>query len=488
MARASHVSARWQGASDAEERQRRAAGSKTRTDGTGIFRTLVAVVLLAPLPLGSVYPLSWALMATIVGVLLVAHSLIIVLGRDAITRTPRAMWPWLVPFLLVAAWAAIQGTSLTPSSWHHPLWAEASAALQSNLAGSVSLNPFETISALLRLLAYGGIFWLALHLCRAPRRAEAVFFALAVAGLVYAAYGLFDVFAGANMVLWYAKPTQYAGDVTSTFINRNNYATYAGLGLICASGLIIEPLSEILASTSSRRVRTVELIEAITGEGWLLLCAWMVLITALLLTDSRGGVLASLLGLLALVGAVAASRTVKRRSGLAIAGLVLLGGVAFVGFSGEMVGERLADTMLETEERPIIYELTVKGIARSPWLGTGYGTFAEAFRFDRDERVEGYWDKAHDTYLENALELGIAAASLLTLACAALLVRCIIGVRVRRRHIIYPAIGVGATVLVAVHSTVDFGLQIPAITATYALIMGAAVAQSWRSAEVMGGD
>jgi O-antigen ligase len=449
---------------------------------------LVALVLLAPLPLGSVYPLAWALMAAIVGVLLVAHSSVILFRGQEITQRPSLMWPWLVPFFAAAGWAALQATSLTPSTWHHPLWAEASAALGTHLAGSVSLNPFETISALLRLLTYAGIFWLALNLCRAPQRAEAVFFSLSVAGLVYAAYGLFDVFTDANMVLWYPKPAQYVGYVTSTFINRNNYATYAGLGLICASGMIIEPLSEILESTSSRRVRTVEFIEAMSAGGWLLLCAWMVLITALLLTGSRGGVLASIVGLLTLVVSVAASRTVKRRSGFAIAGLILLGGVGFVTFSGEIVGERLADTALETEGRPIVYELTAQGIARSPWLGTGYGTFAEAFRFDRDERVRGFWDKAHNTYLENALELGIPGAALLTLACAALLVRCIIGLRMRRRHIIYPAIGVGATVLVAVHSLVDFGLQIPAITATYALIMGAAVAQSWRSAELMGGD
>ncbi len=40
-----------------------------------------------------------------------------------------------------------------------------------------------------------------------------------------------------------------------------------------------------------------------------------------------------------------------------------------------------------------------------------------------------------------------------------------------------------ATALVAVHSTVDFSLQNPAVAATYALLMGAAVAQSWGNAE-----
>jgi hypothetical protein len=38
--------------------------------------------------------------------------------------------------------------------------------------------------------------------------------------------------------------------------------------------------------------------------------------------------------------------------------------------------------------------------------------------------------------------------------------------------------GDDATVLVAAHSAVDFSVQIPAVAATYALIMGVAVAQS----------
>ena len=483
--RASRVSARWQGASEAEaERRGRAAGSRTRIGGTGIFRILVALVLLAPLPLGSVYPLSWALMAAVVGVLLVAHSLSIVVGSPSITQTPGAMWSWLVPFLLVAAWAAMQGTSLTPSSWHHPLWAEAAAALDTKISGSISLDPFETISALLRLLAYGGIFWLALHLCRAPQRAEAVFVGLSVAGLLYAAYGLAVKFTGSNTVLWYSNP-YYSGVVTSTFVNRNNYATYAGLGLICTTGMIIKLYSEAMSLPSRGHVRAVAIIEAVTGRSWALVPSWIVTITALLLTASRGGVFSSLIGLVALVGAVRFAKILRRRQAVVMGAAVVVCGAAFLLFSGEKLAERLAYPITSPEERSSVYALTLKAITDRPWLGTGYGTFEEAFYLYRDETVHhGHYDKAHDTYLENALELGVPAEVLLTLSLGSLLVRCVVGALKRRQDAIYPCVGVGATLLVASHSVVDFPLQIPAIAATYALIMGAAVAQSWRSSEL----
>jgi O-antigen ligase len=460
--------------------ERPAPNQRRIEDGSAVFRTLLGLVLLAPFPLGSVYPLSWAAIAGIVGVLLFAHVIVVLRMPNAPMQRLGPMWSWSVPFVGAVAWIALQAAPMTPPAWHHPLWAGASSALSTQLDGTISLNPFETVSGLTRLLAYAGIFWLALQLCRSPARAEAVFSGLGLAGFAYAAYGLFDKFSGANLVLWYPKAPQYTDMVTSTFVNRNNYATYAGLGLVCASGMIVKFFAETLSAPISRRVRAIELLEAMAGWRWLFLPGWVLLITALLLTGSRGGVLSSLAGLFALLIAVAATKAVRRRQALVIAGLIAAIGGAFVIFSGEQVAERLSGTTFGSDERPVIYDLTLQGISQRPWLGTGYGTFEEAFRLFRDQRVNGLWDKAHNSYLENALELGLPAAVLLTASVGALFVRCLIGVSVRRRDAIYPAIGASATVLVAGHSLVDFSLQIPAVAATYALIIGAAVAQSWR--------
>ena len=60
---------------------------------------------------------------------------------------------------------------------------------------------------------------------------------------------------------------------------------------------------------------------------------------------------------------------------------------------------------------------------------------------------------------------------------------CWVGIRRRRRDRVYPAIGVAATALVAAHSTVDFSLQIPAVSVSYAFILGLACAQSFPTRE-----
>jgi O-antigen ligase len=89
--------------------------------------------------------------------------------------------------------------------------------------------------------------------------------------------------------------------------------------------------------------------------------------------------------------------------------------------------------------------------------------------------------RAHNTYLENALELGIPAAAMLCLAIALIAVQCFLGVGRRRRDFVFPALACAVSVQVAVHSLVDFSLQIPAVAAAYALVLGLGYAQSWSS-------
>lgn len=439
---------------------------------------LLLLVLLAPLPLGSVSVLSWWVIASFVGLLLVIHAFRASGSPVRPAQSLASNWPWAVPFLAATGWAALQASSITPAAWHDPLWRAASALLGTPLAGAISIDPGDTIAGVIRLLAYAGIFWLALQLCHPRRRAERLFLALSFGAFAYAAYGLLEQFSGADTVLWFHK-TAYFGSVTSTFINRNNYAAYAGIGLICTSGMLIKLLSASVSRSQSRRSNMMAMLQVLLGWRGLLVPCWLLLITALALTDSRGGVTSTFAGLLALLAAAVGSRTLRRRHAPLIAGLGLLAGIAFASVSGTQVAERLASTDIEQEGRPMVYALMRKEIAQSPWLGTGYGTFETAFRQVQTTAIRGSWDEAHDTYLENAYELGVPAALLLTLSGIALFIRCIIGLRARRRDAIYPAIAIGVSVLLGFHSVVDFSLQIPAITATYALIMGAGVAQSW---------
>lgn len=452
-----------------------------RRDAPILFWATVTLVVLLPLPLGSIYQWSWALMALVMGIVLAFWSVRVAFGQQEVAVGLRGAWWLLLPFALCILWIMLQSSTVTPVSWHHPLWQSTAEALQIDLDGAVSLNPFRSSSGLARLLAYGGIFWISLQYCRRAARARQVLLVVAYAGCVYALYGLLIYLTGFESLLFFHRPPNPL-DLSGTFVNHDTFATFAGLGLVCATGLILVLISQAKASGSSGKERLLHFADVTIGRGWPLLASWLVLLVALVLTHSRIGLLSTITGLVVLVLASLFSRATSRRLATAIAatGAVLVAAVSLMGGGRTLLLQPL-ESWLMLGERPLIAAKTMEAINDAGMLGTGFGTFEETFRFYRGSDITSTVSVAHSTYLENILELGWPAAMLLFAVFAAFFVASALAVNRRRRDAVYPAVGMAATVLVAVQSIVDFSLQIPAVTATYMLIMGAACAQCWSS-------
>ncbi|MFQ5958214.1 MAG: O-antigen ligase family protein [Alphaproteobacteria bacterium] len=460
-----------------------AAGRLTRA----VFAGLVATVALAPLPFASNRPWSWSLLAFVVGALLLLWATAAMRDDHAFAVSSPRIWRFVVMFAVVVAWIVVQASPLTPQAWHQPLWRQASAALETPLTGAISIDPQQTLTALMRLLAYAGVFWLALQLGRSPARARAIVWTVALAGLAYSVYGLVLEFAGVDRILWYRR-WAYEGSLTSTFVNRNAFATYAGLALMATLGLLLDEIRRGAGAGLVSRAGLRWMLEGLAGKPGLLVVAALATGSALLLTDSRGGLVSAMVGLVVLAGAVGA-----RPGGRPAAALVTVVGVvvfaaAILALSGDVALERLDRTFIAAEERPAVYRLVLGGILENPWLGAGYGTFESAFPLIRDSSIAGdlIYDKAHNTYLEFAFEAGVPAFALMMVILAGLTWMCVRGVRRRRRDRIYACVGLAATALVATHALVDFTLQIPAVAATYALLFGAACAQSWSDGDKTG--
>lgn len=451
-----------------------------RRDEPNLFLATAALVVLLPMPLGAIYQWSWGLMVLVMGVVLAFWSVRVALGQQEAAVGLRGVWWLLLPFAACILWVALQTSAWTPGRWHHPLWESTADALQLDLDGAISLNPFRGISGLARLLAYGGVFWIALQYCRRAVRARQVLTTVTYAGVAYALYGLLVYLTGAESLLFFHRPPN-PGDLTSSFVSRNSYATYAGLGLLCATGMILVLVSQGIGTGSSGRERLLNLVEVAIGRGWPVLLSWVVLLVALVLTHSRSGFLSTSLAMLVLLLAAACSRSAGRRLVMVLAAALALAAIAVLVSGGEWALLHKLEAWLVLDERSLVYTRTIEAIGDAGALGTGFGTFEEAFRFYRTSDIANSFNTAHSTYLENILELGWPAAMALFAVFAGFLVSCTLGVVHRRRDAVYPAVGLAATVLVAVHSAVDFSLQIPAITATYMLVMGAACAQCWSS-------
>jgi O-antigen ligase len=142
--------------------------------------------------------------------------------------------------------------------------------------------------------------------------------------------------------------------------------------------------------------------------------------------------------------------------------------------------DRLFASAPGEELRSELYGRVLTAIGDAGPTGTGFGGFMEAFRPYKTDGLGRYsWDMAHNSYLENALELGWIAAGAFLLAMLWIAARCLRGLGERARRTQYAACGLASTLLVGVHALVDFSMQIPAIPAAYAMLMGIAWAQSW---------
>ena len=253
----------------------------SRRDAPILFWVTVALVVLLPLPLGAIYQWSWALMALVMGVVLAFWSVRVAFGQQEAAVGLRGVWWLLLPFTLCVLWIMLQSSAMTPTVWHHPLWQSTAEALQTDLDGAVSLNPFRSASGLGRLLAYAGIFWISLQYCRRAARARQVLLAVTYAGCAYALYGLLVYLTGFESLLFFRRPPNPA-DLSGTFVNRDTFATFAGLALVCASGLILVLISQGKASGSSRKERLLQVADVTIGRGWPLLASWLILAVALL--------------------------------------------------------------------------------------------------------------------------------------------------------------------------------------------------------------
>jgi hypothetical protein len=122
-------------------RPTRRARPRSRRWEAVLFYLLLAVVLLAPLPLGSNRPLPVSALSAAIGALLCVWGVGWLVAPSQAVVSLRRFWPALVLCGLAAAWAAVQAVSFTPASLHHPYWSGAREILGVPYAGAISVNP-----------------------------------------------------------------------------------------------------------------------------------------------------------------------------------------------------------------------------------------------------------------------------------------------------------------------------------------------------------
>lgn len=449
---------------------------------------LIATLAWAPFPLGGA--IAWA--AGVQELLIALCWLLWVVGTagdaNEALSTNRVI---LAPLMLGAAtlvWALIQITPGIPQSWVHPAWSMAADALGVPLKGVISLNPWQTEAEILKLVSYGMAAWLAFRMARHTENAKLLLNAVILIGALYAAYAFALAFAGAlQTAVFYAVP--YRDKLMSgPFMLHNSFATCMGLVALAAIARVFAFGSETIVADRGWKRLIESTLSFVFGRGAPIVIASLLPFAAVIASASRAGFASTMLGLATLA---LTSLTIMRSRGSrtwAIAGatMALAPLLVLILLNGDTLDSRLSKLFaadMGDQIRLSLWAATQRMIADAPLLGLGLGTFEDAYPLYASQVFPFVMDKAHSDYLEFAAGIGLPAAIAWWVALIWLTVLCIKGARNRRRDRIYAMIAVSASVLVAVHSCVDFSLQLPAVALLYATLLGLGVAQSQSSRE-----
>lgn len=258
-----------------------------------------------------------------------------------------------------------------------------------------------------------------------------------------------------------------AGSVAKgNYVNRNHFAGLLELLLpFAAAG----PLVFLRKNRAGEDISTVDALKV--AALWTLAATFLV---AIIFSQSRMGFLAALFSLLVvgiLAVATKAHTLPSRRSvALLMAGVVTIVALAFIFLPTDELIRRYANAVVDvTEEngpetRLQDWRETIPLIRSYPIFGCGFGGYFAAFPKFKTVTPMLMADRAHNDYLQITAESGFIGATIfLILAVATVRTAVRRAFSATRPATWALSIGsLGALSAIALHSTVDFNLYIPA--------------------------
>jgi O-antigen ligase/tetratricopeptide (TPR) repeat protein len=440
-----------------------------------IQAALVALLVLAPLPLGSVAP--WARSIVFAASALLFLLWILrgsVLGRIEIVQT--RLWG------LLALYVCILFFQLLPLP--HALLSILSpktADLYTRLIPGypddpsfmpLSLSPHATAQEILRVSSLFLLFFVLVHHLRDRSRVNLFLWVLAALGLFEALYGLGERFSGSPHIFWITPPDRLS--VHGTYYNRNHFAglmemlTPAVCGLLMSLFATRQRVSWRRSRLSLGRRLTEGLSKASTYRNLLLGLVVAAMFVAGCLSLSRGGMLGLVVGFFILFLFAAgrggeSSRRASLPAAAVVAVLIVVAGLLLYRGLTPLIDrfEQLAEEDSSWTGRAALRAAGLAMIRDFPALGAGGGAFGDVFHAYQPDR---YGDKIavylHNDWLQVPCETGLAGALALYGALAIFLVQILRRIAARKDsycRFVFAGAFAGLTAML-VHSFFDFNL------------------------------
>jgi O-antigen ligase len=393
------------------------------------------MLLLAPFPFGSVYTWAWGAIT----ILTLAAAILWTVGSIQAGRLRIGYSSLFVPAALLLVLGIIQ------------------------LSFHLTMAPTATKESLLKLATYFILFFVVIQLFKdcSAETWRRVGIAVLIFGFIFSFLSILQFLWSPGRILWVNH------ELSSAFGPYVDHDHYAGL-----MELII-PVSACYVLSRPER-------DTLKDMLWF---GVLIPVVSLLLTGSRGGLVAVLAEIVILGWILIGYNPLPgKRTRLAVTGLALVAGAGvFFWLVPTYVLTRLgtvSNYVPATSEgnRPALWRNSLGIFRDHPLAGAGMGSFVTAYPAHQTEALDLVTEHAHNDYVEALTETGLLGGALIVAALALFFPIMFgnLGSRLRGE----PGwIQFGASIAccgLIVHSFVDFNLHIPANAAWFAFCAGLA--------------
>jgi O-antigen ligase len=432
---------------------------------------LCALLVAAPWAYGTTFPQTKQFLAV---------ALVVLGGLFALSLIVQRRWPrghWLSAVLTVVILAQGWLMTLNPKlaydatvQYFHFV-PGAIPWLPGTVDQSTSLGQMWLITGLL------AAFWVVSDLGSEPVWRDRFMLVMSLTGVSLMALGLLQRVTGAPGILW-------RGDLDSgpTFFATYRYHANAGAFINICLLLIAARMLSVFRRDHSDLIRSF----------WVI--AFMATVVSMFVNVSR---VATLIGVVSVCVFFAwelrnriAAKTMLlsrlRMIGFAVGAVIAAAFLVWaVGFNEAGRHWTELGRSLVSDARFVVYgAIACYLLPRSLGWGFGPGTFHLIFPFFTNSlgtSIRGYWEYAHEDYLETIVEWGLFGAAVWFVFFSAIIFRAVLRLRRRRRSwdsntrrfAVACFLALGAVV---VHATVDFPLQIASIQLYTAALLGSLAA------------
>ncbi len=434
---------------------------------------LVAVLVWAPLPYGSVTP-GGELLVRLAACLLLG---VVLWGAASWRELRPVVWPAgavaalaVLGWLQAAPWPAGLVALLSPERLRIERLAEQTAGVAPAGWVPLSLAPEVSRSTALSIASVAAVLLAAAAVGSRRRGRRWIAAALFAGAVLQPAAGARRLLAGVPEATPGSALAEPTNRLIGSFVHPNQLALLLEIALAVA-------VAVVWWAWSGARRRGPDGIGPGHLVGAVLLLA--ALAVSLVLTRSRAGILGAAAAAVVQSGALLVALGFRWRR-LAI----LAGGAAAVGAVALTVLRRPLGRLLETPlgelvwaQRAEVWSETVELWTRFPLVGSGLGTFADGLPLVESAALTGgTWLHAHNQWVELLATGGVLGAAVVAVGLVALVRRlaAVLGSAIATEERAAALAALGALTAAGVHELFDFSLTAPANAIALAAVCGAA--------------